>query len=390
MAKFDFSNSGYARLWGSDEGAQLMQYILNDPNMINANITFWKEKFLVDPAVTPTDHRGLATFRSEMRQIKSAEMMDWRAPLADTRVEDKEGVSFYTGPIIDWSAVGYKETAAERLYKEKMFEQFGSDALIVKQYAEDLQKKIDSRDQTISHLAAQLMSTGKIVYKGGVGINGAVYKADIPADNFIKSGTKVWSDGDCMLLDQMRDIEKSFRDKWGIDTPFQWEVTKKTFDDVILKNKQVVDFIVQCRVLDNQVVTTGMTINREMFYQHIGQFDGLSPIVIIEEKQRDKGATVHGWDDKIAVWRPAGPAGLIRHADILDAIVYPKYGAKSVSRVFTPAPDGLGVFMNTTIDNGGLQEWHTDFFVSAMPSLDEFLYHVIVDTTQAGTGVIGG
>lgn len=383
MAKFDFSNSGYARLWGSEEGTQLMQYILNDPNMINANTAFWKEKFLIDPQVTPTNHKGLATFRSEMRELKAAEMMDWRAPLGDTRVEDKEGVAFYTGSIIDFSAVGYKETAAERMYKEKMFEQFGSDALIVKQYAEELQKKIDSRDQTLSHLGAQLMSTGKIIYKGGVANKGAVYKAEIPEDNFVKAGTKVWNAGDCMLLDQMRDIEKSFRDKWGIDIPFQWEVTKNTFDNVILKNKQVVDFIVQCRVLDNQVVTEGMTINREMFYQHIGQFDGLSPIVIIEEKQRDKGTTVHGWDDKIAVWRPAGPAGMIRHTEILDSIVYPKYGAKSVSRVFTPMTDGLGVFMNTILDNGGLQEWHTDFFVSAIPSLDEFLYHVIVDTTQA-------
>ena len=81
---------------------------------------------------------------------------------------------------------------------------------------------------------------------------------------------------------------------------------------------------------------------------------------------------------------------MIRRTEVLDAIVYPKYGARSVQRVFTPASDGLGVFMNTTLDNGGLQEWHTDFFVSAIPSLDEFLYHTIIDITQAGEGQIGG
>lgn len=387
--KFDFNNSGYSRLWGSEEGTQLMQYILNDPNMINANITLWKEKFLVDPAITPTNHKGLATFRSEMRQLTSAEMMDWRTPLGDTRVADKEGIAFYTGPILDWSTVGFKETAAERLYKEKMYEQFGSEAMIVKQYADEIQKMIDSRDQTLSHLGAQLMSTGQIIYKGGQANKGAVYKADIPAENFIKAGEKVWSASDCKLLTQMRKIEKTFRDKWGIDIPFQWEVTKKTFEEIFLKNQEVIDFIIQCRVLDSQVVTDGMTITRDMFYQHIGQFEGVSPIVIIEEHQRDKGATVHGWDDKIAVWRPAGPAGMIRRTEVLDAIVYPKYGARSVQRVFTPASDGLGVFMNTTLDNGGLQEWHTDFFVSAIPSLDEFLYHTIIDITQAGEGQIG-
>lgn len=382
MAKFDFSNSGYSRLWGSEAGTQLMQFILNDPNMINSNITFWKEKFVIDPNITPTDARGVAAFRSEMRELTSGELMDWRTPLADTRVADKEGVSYYTGVIMDLSAVGYKETAVERKYKEEMFKQFGNDSLIVKQYVNEVQRMVDSRDQTLSHLGAQLISTGKMIYKGGKGIKGAVYKANIPDANFIKAGTKAWTDPACMLLTQMRDIEKSFRDKWGIDAPFQWEVTKDMFDNVFLKNKEVIDFIIQCRVLDSQVTTDGMAINKEMFYQHIGQFDGLSPIVIVEEKQKDNGKVVSGWDEKVAVWRPAGPAGMIRRTSILDVDLYSSYGARSVSKVFTPMADGLGVFVNTTLDNGGLQEWHTDFLLSASPSLDEFLYHVIVDTTQ--------
>lgn len=381
--KFDFSNSGYSRLWGSAEGTQLMSFILNDPDMINANPSFWKEKFVVDPNICPTDSKGRAMFRSEMRELTSGEMMDWRTPLGDTRVADKEGVAYYTGIIPDWSAVGFKETATERLYKEDLFSQFGNDSLIVKQYVNDIQRMIDSRDQTLSHLGAQLISTGKMIYKAGVGNSGAIYKADVPTENFIKAGTKTWTDASCMLLTQMRDIEKKFRDKWGISTPFQWEVTKDMFDNVFLKNKEVVDFIIQCRVLDNQVVTDGMSINKDMFYQHIGQFDGVSPIVIVEEKQKDKGKIVHGWKDNVAVWRPAGPAGMIRRTTVLDEMVYKKYGARSVSRVFTSMSDGLGVFMNTTLDNGGLQEWHTDFFVSAIPSLDEFLYHVIVDTSQA-------
>lgn len=390
MAKFDFSNCGYSRLWGSEEGTRLMQFILNDPNMVNSNISFWKEKFVIDPSTTPTNEKGLAVFRSEMRELVSAELMNWRAPLGDSNVGDKPDVAFYTGAIMDLNTKAYRETAAERLYKEKMFEQFGNDSLIVKQYVDEIQKMIDSRDMTLSHLGAQLMSTGKIIYKGGAGNKGAVYRADIPTENFVKAGTKVWNAEDCMLLDQMRKIEEYFKDKWGIDIPFQWEVTKKTFKDVFLKNKQVINFIMQCRILDKQVVTDDMTITRDMFYEHIGEFDGVSPIVIVEEKQRDNGTTVHGWEDKIAVFRPAGPAGVIRHTEILDQVVYPKYGAKSITRVFTPMTDGLGVFMNTTLDNGTLQEWHTDFLVSATPSLDEFLYHVIVDITQAGDGAIGG
>ena len=44
---------------------------------------------------------------------------------------------------------------------------------------------------------------------------------------------------------------------------------------------------------------------------------------------------------------------------------------------------GLGVWMNSVVVNGNFKEWHTDLFVKAIPTLDEFLYHVIVDTTQA-------
>jgi hypothetical protein len=50
---------------------------------------------------------------------------------------------------------------------------------------------------------------------------------------------------------------------------------------------------------------------------------------------------------------------------------------------FTPALSGLGVVMNSVVVNGNFKEWHTDLFVKAIPTLDEFLYHVIVDTKTA-------
>jgi hypothetical protein len=31
-----------------------------------------------------------------------------------------------------------------------------------------------------------------------------------------------------------------------------------------------------------------------------------------------------------------------------------------------------------------LKEWHSDLVLAATPTLDEFLYHYIVDTTTAG------
>jgi hypothetical protein len=45
--------------------------------------------------------------------------------------------------------------------------------------------------------------------------------------------------------------------------------------------------------------------------------------------------------------------------------------------------EGLAVVRNSTIVNGNLKEWHTDLVLAATPSLDEFLYHYIIDTTKA-------
>ena len=53
-----FENSVYSKIWDSSEGRQIVTSILNDPNLIKANHTFWREKFLVDPMITPTNAEG--------------------------------------------------------------------------------------------------------------------------------------------------------------------------------------------------------------------------------------------------------------------------------------------------------------------------------------------
>jgi len=80
---------------------------------------------------------------------------------------------------------------------------------------------------------------------------------------------------------------------------------------------------------------------------------------------------------------------MIRHTTILDQQMYEKYGSSVISRTFAKTNNGLCTLMNTTLNNGNMKEWHTDLMMSAIPSLDEFLYHVIVDTTVAGEGAKG-
>ena len=158
MAKFDFQNATYSKLWDSVEGYPLLSSILNDPNMIRSNYGFWKQKFQVDPNVTPTDSTGAAVFVSRMKQLEMGMMMDMRAPLGDSVPVDKKGVAYYTGVIPDFITKGTVETAPERESKERMFiDNFGNDAFIVAQFVDEVQAKIDSADMTLSHMGAQLM-----------------------------------------------------------------------------------------------------------------------------------------------------------------------------------------------------------------------------------------
>ena len=384
--KYDFQNSNYSKLWDSKEGGQLLTFLLNDPEMIRSNHNFWRQKFTVDPNITPTAADGTATFTSKLRKPESGSLLHWRSPMGDTIVRDKQGVQYYTGIIGDFISDGFREQAMEREYKEQQFiENFGNDAMIIAQFANEVQALVDSADQTLSNMGAQLISKGHIYYNYGQGITGGLYKAEIPAENFITAGDKAWTDPECKILDQMREIENKFKDAWGLDIPMQWEVPYDMWHNVILKNKQILTWVLENRKVNNQVVVDDMIVTEAMVKEYIGTFEGVSPIVVIEEKQKNEGVTVHGWKQNVAVLRPRGYAGVIRHTTILDQKMYEKYGSNLISRVFAKTLDGLCTVENITINNGSMREWQTHLLMSATPSLDEFIWHVIVDTTTADT-----
>lgn len=382
--KYDFQNSTYSKLWDSVEGATILNFLINDPELIRSNHTFWREKFTVDPNITPTLADGTATFKAEMRELESGSMAHLRSPLSDTIMRDKKGVKFYTGVIPDFITDGFREQAMEREYKERQFvENFGNDAQIIAQFADQVQSLVDSANQTLSNMGAQIMTKGHIFYNYGQGLQGGLYKADIPEDNFIKAGQRAWNDPDCQILDQMRKIEEDFKEKWGIEPRMQWEIPYDMWHNVFLKNNQIRTWVVENRKLNNQVVVDNMVVTEKMILEYIGTFEGVSPIVVIEEKQKNEGVTVHGWKKEVAVLRPAGYAGMIKHTTILDQKMYEKYGSNLITRVYAKTLDGLLTVENLTINNGNMREWQTSSMFSAIPVLTDFLYHVIVDTTTA-------
>lgn len=382
--KFDVSN--YVKMWkDSAEGREILNAILANPELLRANHTFWKTKFIVDPQITPTNAEGEAIFKSTMRPLSQGSLMDMRAPLGDSIVEDKKGMAYYTGVIPDFITKGTVEKATERFHKEKLFDQFG-DARLIAMYATDvLQSKLDSANQTLSYMGAYLLSRGNLSYLVGQGIQDNLYKAAVPADNFDTAGAGVWSDKTTKILSQMVEKEEKFKEKWGVDIPMQWEITRKQFREEFMPNEQVVALVKHFYEVKNGVaLNTALGITEEMAIEAVAKFPGLSPIVFIEEKQNDSViGTVSGWKEGVAVLRPAGYAGYIRHTSILDNEMFTKFGNKVNSYNFTTTLDGLLTIMNSTIVNGNFMEWHTDGMMAAIPTLDEFLYHAIIDTTTA-------
>lgn len=381
-----FHDSNYVKMFnGSTEGRQILDAILKDPDLLRSNHTFWTTKFLVDPQITPTNAEGEAIFKSTMRPLTTGTLMDMRAPLGDSIVEDKKGMAYYTGVIPDFITKGTVEKATERWHKEKLFDQFG-DARLIAMYATDvLQSKIDSANQTLSHMSAYILSHGNLSYLVGQGIQDDLLKAAIPAENFDTAGEGVWSDKTTKILSQMVEKEEKYKELWGVEMPMQWEITRKQFCEEFIPNDQVVALVKHFYEIKNGVeLNTALGITEDMALEAVAKFPGLSPIVFIEEKQNDTLlGTVSGWKEGIAVLRPAGHAGYIRHTSIIDTEMFTKFGNKANSYSFSKTLNGLLTIMNSTIINGNFLEWHTDGMMAAIPTLDEFLYHVIIDTKTA-------
>ena len=380
-----FENSNYNKIWEAQEGRKILSTILNEEGFVKPNFTFYLEKFKIDPALTPTNAKGEAIFTSTMREIVNADLMDMRAPLSDTRTADKVGVAYYNGRIPDFAPAGFVEKATERWYKEENFAQFGDAALLAQYATDEVQRMVDSANMTLSYLAAKALSTGETIYDMGDGIQSAIYKSYIPTENFVKAGAKVWSDPDALIIDQLVQIETEFKDKWGIDIAMQWEMTKEMFDAYFLKNNQVKEWVIYYNAINNVTLPANLQLTKDLVLTALEAHpSGVSPIVIVNEKQKDiNQGVVRGWKAGNAVLRPRGYAGYIRRASILDEVIYKRYANSVNTYNFTPALNGLGVFMNSVVVNGNFKEWHTDLFVKAIPTLDEFLYHIIVDTTTA-------
>ncbi len=391
MAKLDFNNSRYAKFFSDKTNQRFLQTFINSEGILYTNYGWYKTQGKKAPTPTPTDSDGVATFSVKARSLEAAPLMDLRAPLGDSNQMDNSGLKWYSATIPDFIAPGWTETAMQREYRVKQFELFGNDADLVIEWTNNVQKQKDSGDATLNFMTAQLMSKGYIDYTDiGRGIKAPLHKANIPEGNFVKAGAKVWTDADCLILEQMKKIEDTYREKRNYTGALVWQLPRKMFYEVLLENAQVKELIKSYKANPYawQATAQGQSFTEQAFRQAVIDYQGVSPIEVVTEKERNlthtKDVFIHGWAENVAVLRPAGDAVEFEYTDNLDRQMFEKYGSKTISKVFAQLDGGLSVLVNTTLNNGIYQEWHTDVMMSACPALVEFPDHLIVDTQTAG------
>lgn len=394
MAKYGMKKLGmYDQLW-SDADRTYLQTFIDNSAMLQTKYRFAYRHFEIGGLTLPTSSKGEATFRVLVKQTRPDEMADFRAPLSATTQMDKGGAIDYLGSIPELGK-GFFETTAERYQKEKIVEELGTNAIdtqLVANYIKDLQSLKNTIDSRMSNMGAQLISTAKIKGFNAANENVIWYKQDapVPAENFVKAGAKVWTDTSADLIEQMQAIETEFRDRTGYEGAMKWNITLNMWRNVFLKNEKLKADVINYRTVSDKPVSLGNAMAEEWVNEYLTALNLTAPIEIIEEGEVLAGVTVRksvrGWDDKIAVLRPVGYAGEIQHTTTLDKTFAERFKSPVVERMVASLGDGgIMTLVNYTKDDGnGYPVWGTDLFCPATPSLYEFPYHVIVDTSTAG------
>lgn len=372
------------------ESAPDLVTLVNNRYAEESNKMFWAQNFVKDGMPSPIDAYGSATFKVTSVVKTGSPMLDVRAAMTETSQNDKDGFESYLGTIPDLGR-GFQTSTGERLILERMFSDMGidsTDASIMTQYLDSLDKLVDGAHASLSNMSAQLLSTGIINYNYGQGAK-YVQESKIDPLNKVKAVGKVWSDKTSGVFTQMNKIEQAFRDRTGYQGAMKWQVTEKMMKEVILVNEEVISYINQARTVSlgaNALVST--PANVDLLNQAIVFLDGfVSPIEIVKEKQTEQTLigrnVVNGWAEGIAVLRPVGFAGVIKYAQNMDVLIAQRYQSPAAIKTTASLLGGIAGVVNTVVDKGGNPNWHTDIFMTAAPALTEFPFHVIVDTKTA-------
>lgn len=390
--RFSVENAAFTNLWGSDQSTTILGITLNEFGFLWNRPRYYPTAF-ADGEYIPTNDKGVASFTVQAEIPVTTTVMDMRAPLGEGQPMEAGEAMEYSGSIKGFIAPTWKQTATARDYQEKLMTKYGSDAAILKSFAtQELAPRINAGYQTLDYIAMKAESTMKARYDIGRGLKGNIYAIPTEYQQTAKAGTKVWTDANADILTSIMNIQDSYWKKWGVELPMQLKVTKKLFQNVIMKNPGVINTIKTNWLADQGQLSAGVSnvsnwvITEENFNKYVAAaIPDFPKLTIVDSEMLIDKQTVDPWADGIAVLCPQGYAGRILRTDTLDEEIYTKYGNSACSFAFSRTADGLMLVMNSLLPNGSLTERQMKVVMDAAPVVTDFQYRVLIDTKTANS-----
>lgn len=388
--RYSSENTAFTNLWGSEQSSAILRITLNEFGYLWNRPRYYSTAFTEGEFVS-TNEKGVAPFTVEAEFPVSPTVMDMRAPLGEGKPMEAGETAEYSGSIKGFIAPTWKQTAPARYYEEKIMEKYGKDAAVLKDFAtKELAPRINAGYQTLDLLAMRVESTFKCYYNEGRGLKGNIYAVPAEYRQTATAGAKAWTANDADILTYVTDIQKNKFLEWGVEMPMQLKVTKKFFQNVIMKNPGIVDMIKTNWLTDQGQLVAGINnvsnwvVTEQNFTKYVQNFVPDFPkLTIVDSEMLVDRKTVDPWADGAAVLCPLAPAGRILRTDSQDEEIYTKYGNKACSFAFSRTADGLMLVMNSLLPNGSLTERQMKVVMDAVPVLTDFNYRVIIDTKTA-------
>ena len=402
---------------GTNQG--FLQSLIDNTIEIEENSFFWQEHFRVEGNEYDIDIADLKknpawTVRQSVK--RTVPMADAMTPLTETMQLDAEGFEEKTGSIYQYGK-GLFETSMSKLELAARLQELGPDQNLVVGFVRGVADLVKTHNLRLSNMAAMTLSRGgeygntiALTKVGGgtgttQGFSGVTtYQAPyIPTANFKTAGTKVWTASDADIPQQMAKIEADFREANYIDdsVAFEWDIPWDMVTNVLLKNaafvKAINVWIGKHGRPNNSVViinqngdpsnATDTITWQDLVAYSRAEDTPISPIRIVREQQMVQGITtyhtVKGWKANVAVLRPLGFAGVVVHAKPADVQLMQSGEVNNGIQFSLAKVQNMLYIINKITPNGMLKSYHTDVIGRYATVLNESMYHVVVDTSQA-------
>lgn len=390
----------YNALFSNREGANGfnpdLKYVIDNRILVDSKPYLWKRYFAKDETktVSPLDPSKPASYASGEITAPLPVMFDLHVPGSEVSQSDKGGFSIKQGSIPTF-ARGVYEKALSMATLKALLSEYGNDKTIVDTYIETAASLIMGANTTLTNLATQIMSTGTLLLNRGQGAAPFDYGQLYPTKAFVTAGASVWSDTTANLVEIMVKHQNEMRDLTGYDGPLTWKI-----DDVTLakmsQNALFIKLVNQFSATQNKSVVVINSSNEldtlpisksQLIEWSKSEECPIAPIEEISEQQRVQNLTgkqnVRGWKEGNALLSPAGQQGIIKYSDCPEEGILKTSANDMLKWSSAKFLGGMGTIINKIAPVGELKEYHSNFYLSAIPTLFTWKVARIVDTTTA-------